>query len=331
MAKEGTEGVPLASDNSGVGPQAASAFKLLGNETRLSLLLALWDAHEPASEENAVSFTALRDRVGVEQGGKFNYHLDKLVGHFVRKTDEGYELRRAGQQVIQAVISGAGIEDEHLERTPIDLDCPYCGGPTIISYQDESLYHRCTACDGCLGDRYDELDGLLMVVPFDPAGFDDRGPTELYHASTVRSTWETQTFIEGVCPSCSGRVESSLDVCREHDDNEGICPTCGRRPAVMAEFRCQTCKEFTSVPPSKVVTHHPAVVSFYHAHGISLQYDLDDPLSPTRRETLRREHEQERVSADPPAVIVTVEYDGDSLSLRLDESLNVVDVRDSRA
>jgi hypothetical protein len=326
MAKEGAEGVPRASDDSGVGPRATSAFNRLGNDTRLSILLALWDAHEPASAENAVSFTSLRDRVGVEQGGKFNYHLDKLVGDFVRKTNGGYVLRRAGKHLIQAVISGVGIEEERLERTPIDLDCPYCGGPTVVSYEDESLHHRCTECAGCLGDRYDERDGLIMVVPFDPAGFDGRSPTELYHASAVRSTWATQMFIEGVCPTCSGRVDSSVDVCPDHDD--GICTTCGRRPGVMAELRCRTCKEFTSLPPSKVVSHHPAVVSFYHDHGISLQYGLAEPGSPTRRETLRREHEQELVATDPPEVVVTVEYEGDSLSLRLDESLAVLEVRE---
>lgn len=49
----------------------------------------------------SLSFTELRERVGVRQGAQFNYHLDKLVGHFVTKTDGGYSLRPTGHRVIE--------------------------------------------------------------------------------------------------------------------------------------------------------------------------------------------------------------------------------------
>jgi hypothetical protein len=78
------------------GERATEAFATLGNETRLSILLALWEAYEPFVATNAVAFSELRERVGMRDSGQFNYHLDKLRGHFVRKTDAGYELRRAG-------------------------------------------------------------------------------------------------------------------------------------------------------------------------------------------------------------------------------------------
>ncbi|MFB6206666.1 MAG: ArsR/SmtB family transcription factor, partial [Haloglomus sp.] len=80
------------------------AFGVLGNETRIQILQTLGEADGP------LSFTELRDRVGIRQGSQFNYHLDKLVGHFVRKTDDGYELRLAGRRVIYAVLSEAVTE-----------------------------------------------------------------------------------------------------------------------------------------------------------------------------------------------------------------------------
>jgi len=62
------------------------AFSLVANETRMDVLKALWEADGPRS------FSALRERVGVRDSGQFNYHLGKLVGHFVRKTADGYRL-----------------------------------------------------------------------------------------------------------------------------------------------------------------------------------------------------------------------------------------------
>ena len=62
--------------------QPDEAFVTLGNETRIEILRALQDAGGP------LAFSELRDRVGVDDPGQFNYHLGKLAGHFVRK-DEG--------------------------------------------------------------------------------------------------------------------------------------------------------------------------------------------------------------------------------------------------
>jgi DNA-binding transcriptional ArsR family regulator len=92
------------------GPAATEAFKLLGDETRLAILLALWEAHEPFADGDAVGFSTLRDRVGTADSGRFNYHLDRLTDHFVRRTDDGYELREAGLTVGRSVIAVAGFE-----------------------------------------------------------------------------------------------------------------------------------------------------------------------------------------------------------------------------
>jgi AcrR family transcriptional regulator len=79
---------------------------VLSNETRLAILPALWETYDPHAERNAVPFSELRDRVGIRQGGQFNYHLEQLLGHFVRKGDDGYKLRQAARHVVQAVLSG---------------------------------------------------------------------------------------------------------------------------------------------------------------------------------------------------------------------------------
>ncbi|WP_123538752.1 winged helix-turn-helix domain-containing protein [Halosimplex salinum] len=69
-------------------------FTLLSNETRVRILAALAD-----SDAEAVRFSDLRSRVGVTDSGQFNYHLEKLRGELVAKTDDGYALTDAGGRV----------------------------------------------------------------------------------------------------------------------------------------------------------------------------------------------------------------------------------------
>lgn len=50
------------------------AFAVLGNEIRVDILRALWEAGEP------LAYSELQERIGVCDSGRFNYHLRKLVG-----------------------------------------------------------------------------------------------------------------------------------------------------------------------------------------------------------------------------------------------------------
>ena len=72
---------------------AADTFTLLSDETRVAIVRALADA--PAE---ALGFSELRSRVGVRDGGRFNYHLQKLCGSLVEKRTEGYALTAAGER-----------------------------------------------------------------------------------------------------------------------------------------------------------------------------------------------------------------------------------------
>jgi DNA-binding HxlR family transcriptional regulator len=67
----------MSRDREAVARTAAEAFEVLGNEIRTAMVLELADA-------GPLSFSELRERVGVTDSGRFNYHLEKLVGRFVR-------------------------------------------------------------------------------------------------------------------------------------------------------------------------------------------------------------------------------------------------------
>jgi len=96
------------------------ALDVLGNEIRVSILRELAEADGP------LSFTELRQRAGVRDTGKFNYHLKKLCSYFVREADGGYELGHAGSRVVSA--ADPRVETAEPEHRDSETEtCPVCG------------------------------------------------------------------------------------------------------------------------------------------------------------------------------------------------------------
>lgn len=132
------------------GAGVVDAFELLGGETRLAILVALWESYDPHATDTAVSFTELFERVGTRHSGNVTDHLDRLTGHFVEATDDGYRLRNAGLEIVRAVIAGAGLED----RRPAEV---YVDGSIEFVKTVESL--QSGGCPQCSG----QVDGWFQV------------------------------------------------------------------------------------------------------------------------------------------------------------------------
>lgn len=319
---------PLEAAAGASGEHTAKAFELLANETRLAILLALWDAHKGFAGDEVLTFSELRDRVGIRDSGQFNYHLGKLEGQFVSATEEGYRLHPVGRKITRAVIAGVGLKDATLEPTELGMPCPICEAPTAILYQDGRLFQVCTECSG-KHEQTDEFpEGTLFTWRLNPAGLANRTAKEVYTAACLEMQHQTLGVIEGVCPECSGGVDCRLEVCDEHDPGEGdICPACGRGPEIVAFYECNVCKFSIGGYPSAYVIQHPAVLSFYYERGVNLQYNLDFE-GVKRLLALGESHEQTLESREPLRIRVTVRYQGDELTLLLDEEMRVVEVRD---
>lgn len=317
--------LPLEVSAGEAGPHATEAFALLGNETRLAILLALWEEYDPHVADNAVLFSELFDRVDYDDPGSFSYHLQQLSGQFIRKhaDGEGYELRAPGLRFIQAVIAGAGVQDATLDPTKIDQPCPFCGAPTSIQYREGLVIHLCTACDGVSSEE--AIHGFLSAVPFDPAGLTDRTADEIRAASRVAAWRQTQFMFNGLCPACSSPVHRWLDCCTDHASN-GICDRCGTRFAVLSRFECLTCKNHNVSSPKALALFHPSVVGFYDSHGVVTRFHADDVDSVRRVFALMESHDVELVAEEPPKAEVTVSHDDDSIRLTFDETASVVDV-----
>jgi DNA-binding transcriptional ArsR family regulator len=322
---------PLETVAEVTGPRATEAFGLLSNETRLAILLALWEAYDPVAGTTTMSFSDLRERVGMRDSGQFNYHLEQLIGRFVASVDGGYELRNSGHKLIRTVIAGTGIEETTLSPTELDMACNGCGGrPVEISYDEEVMYLTCSECDGFMTDDAFPS-GTIAVWDVDPAGLAGRTPAELLVAGAIASKGRLRRMIEGVCPDCSGSVNSSLRVCEDHDPPSGaLCDACGMRDRVRIDYTCKTCKNWTGGPVQSEFLEHPAVISFYYEYGIDVSYDVDDIEGFKQVWDLFWRQEHTVVSEDPLRIQLRIPCEGDELVLTIDGELEVIDIeRDS--
>lgn len=319
-------GSPLEMAAGAAGSHATDAFELLSNETRLAVLLALWELHEPGEDDEAVSFSELHERVEYEDPGNFGYHLRQLEGQFIRKRpdEEGYELRDTGLDIVRSVIAGAGVQDTTLESTEIARSCHLCGGPTAVSYEDGVLYHICTECAG-LVDRDDLPDGYLNSIPFDPAGLTGRSAEELLAAAEIAAYQHMRSMFQGFCSACSGPVDALLEICKEHA-SDGVCSTCGRAPAYMAHFRCRVCKDFHGTTPEVLSVFHPAVIAFLYDHGVAPRWHVEEFDGLSYVGSPEPEYEATLASQDPDRVAVTVSLGDDELRLMFDETVTICDV-----
>lgn len=334
MGNRNPSGSPIEAAAERVDERVTTAFSLLGNETRLAIILALAAAGEPLSEEtwnptgmNTVPFSELRDRVGSRDPGNFNYHLRKLEGQFIQQTGDGYELLPTGRRIVKTVLSIAGLEETALPPTPIDLACPNCGAPTTVTHQRQRMYHLCTECGGNVvaGDPHPA--GILSGVRLDQAAIRNRSPEAIV---STQYAWKFYTFalaLEGVCMMCAGRMEGSLNICESHEaGTDKPCRSCGFSYEVPGEFVCAGCNHtmLWGIIPLSVI--HPAGIAFCWEHGIDLSFGDHEFATLERLFDLYGSSVLDIQSLDPPRVRVTLRDDGDERQLTYDRNLDVVEV-----
>lgn len=334
MSGSGPQSSPLDAIEKSVGIDATDAFKSLGNEIRLAILLTLWETYEPGTGPGTLSFTELRNRVGIDDPGQFSYHLELLVGQFVTATEDGYALSRPGYTIVQTILAQSEGDSPSIEPTEVAVDCPYCGGTTAIGYLDENLFHICTECVGAFDATWserladedtDDFGGFLALLQFDPAGVRDRTPLEMYTSAVLKNATTIRQAIGGLCHVCSGPVDSWLDVCEDHEASKtAMCDVCERRYPVRVESVCTVCKEFVGFPVQYLLQQHPRVVEFYTDHGVDFGV-VSDPASVRETYSLLQRATVAVESHDPVRVRITFRYEDQTLDVVLDDALQVVE------
>jgi hypothetical protein len=306
----------------GVSPE--EAFAILGDETRLNIIRVLWEtgAHHVYDDVDdgaaTISFSELRRRVDVDDNGRFNYHLSKLVPHFVRRTEEGYRLSGGGKRVARTVATIAGAPDAEVGGE-VGTDCPACGAAVVATYEEQWLRFACTECPGLFGDVAPA--GTLLNAPFPPSGVAGRTATAVLATELYRCLLDLTSMVRGICPECASPVRGSLSVCEDHDAGpDRLCEACRTPFATWGDLRCDTCRFAKRLPVELCVLGLGPVIGFLYARdtdvfGLSLAELFD----------LVRTGVTATVTGPPLRVVATVEAD-DVLTLTLDEQLSVLEV-----
>jgi DNA-binding transcriptional ArsR family regulator len=301
---------------------AAEAFAILGNETRMEILKRLWESSGPSS------FAELRAKAAPDDRGNFSYHLKRLAGRFVKKTDDGYDLRLAGEQVVRAVLTGTITSSPNVSPMQTSERCVYCGAAVEMAYERDVISVRCTDCGGVVSGEFP--DGTYMHYQYPPSGLTGRTAEEAIDAAHVLYDAKVAPMMKGICPECASRIDLSHDVCASHHvDESGLCPDCESRYEVWTEFECTHCQYARRAVTWFAALNHPAVVAFYYDHGL-------EERIPVRKLTWDNERFVNQISVtpvetDPYRFRVTVPVDDETLTVRLDDSLDVRRVeRDER-
>lgn len=278
----------MGSAETGASPDRA--FWLLGDETRMAIINGVWE-----SPDDTVSFTELRARVGNPDSGQFNYHINKLTGHYLGKTDEGYSLTQAGREVIRAVLAGIFTEQPATSPSRIDAGCVECGSALIARFDEYGIV-ECPDCGS-----------TVMWNEFPPAGLTGR-TTEAFARAFDR--WVQTRFtlaMDGICPNCASQMTAEIHESGDGDDDE-----------LYTQHRCQSCKYEARIPVFGHAIRHPAVISFYHEAGVDV---TRMPYWELQR--LARGFTQEVLDRDPWAARLTIEADGRQIRLALDEQCDI--------
>ncbi|AGN00752.1 hypothetical protein L593_04005 [Salinarchaeum sp. Harcht-Bsk1] len=280
-------------DTDSLSDDSEAVFSVLGDETRLRILLELAERSQPDASAEPYAFSELRRAVSVDDAGRFNYHLDKLQDTFVKKTEDGYRPTFAGLNVASSIHAGRFGSSADVEPTETEYECPVCEDPLYARYEDESVRIECD----------DEHTWFAYPVPAGAAT--DRSMDELLDVTVRRTGANVELARNGLCHRCWGTIDARVV------DPDGTFEELGTDwPRVDVE--CERCWLAYTVPLPIFVAQSPPVVAFYHEHGLG----PEDAMLSERNALEDATAELEGSSSD--LFEVTIELAADHLTIVVD-------------
>ncbi|AGB38709.1 winged helix-turn-helix domain-containing protein [Natronococcus occultus] len=239
-----------------VNEDAAAAFGILSDPTRIAILRAFARALEGGDVDSsdpfpALPFSEVYDRVDVDSTSQLSYHLEQLDGTYLRRTDDGWTFTFAGESVVRLVLSGAYGGDVAFDPVPVDTPCPICGaGQLCVAVEDRLLFRECEDCGRRMGG-----------LPVTPAQVRDRDADAVLASVTTRMLTRYWRFREDACPDCGGAVTIDLQESAASVDTLEW----------TAVGRCLQCRRSIHGPPSIWLVTHPASIAFHWDRGIDVR------------------------------------------------------------
>ncbi|WP_327050656.1 winged helix-turn-helix domain-containing protein [Halomicrococcus gelatinilyticus] len=292
-------------------------FALVGDEVRAEILRALSAERGGEGELPSLSFSELRERVDADvRSSQFNYHLQRLVDHFVENRaegtaqliedvvpsdDDGYALRPEGTTLTRTIRARTGTGEGSLDPVAVGLDCYHCGTAVEATYDNATFVLQCPDCEYLY--EYD-------LVP--PGILDGEAETLSRAAEYVRHV--RLAFARGVCPLCGNAVDTSFD-----PPGETGYPRPDLR-AVCVNRSCDHCGHRNYLKVGEALLRDPDLVSFCRERGLDV---TSTPIWELAFAATDRDVDVR--STDPWEVALEVELDGETLELVVDGNLAVVE------
>lgn len=274
---------------------SADVFDLIGQESRLSILRALLDARRE-SDDPHLRFSDLRDAAGIDDTGRFNYHLGKLTGTLVAKTPDGYRLSGFGFRILAPLTAGLYDPDRSVAGIEVPGTCYECGETLRIRAEENVLQVVCEA--GHVTNR-----GIVGY----PGILADRSPEEAAETLGTLNAQANELGVSGTCPTCHGRTVGGVEWSDEHDCYGFRAP-------------CRDCGNQFATSVGSCVATHPAVVGFLADRGVDVRRRGPWALA------FQQAGAEEVVSEDPLRLRVVVGDGGEALSVTVDRDGSVAAV-----
>lgn len=210
---------------------ASEGFEALAHPTRMGVLRALFEA------DSGLRFSELRKSVEATDSGNFSYHLDRLVGRFVRKSGQTYRLTERGFEVGITVVSGTYGDDEPAERIEGLGRCLFCGEPA------DAVFERGTSVLECSNGH------RTYVAPLPAEAVEERDESEFGELVATELYATVGRVLRGTCTACRCPVSGGLEATEEGPMFRADCGFCG------VEY---------AVPAGLCALQDPEVLSFLH-------------------------------------------------------------------
>lgn len=239
-------------DSSQAGVSDGEPFELVGNEIRAKIIQALGEFDADQGTTSIISFSDLTARVDVDVvSSQFNYHLQRLVGHYVEKTEDGYRLRPEGKNLYRTIRAGTFTVGGSLGRVNLDQACYYCDEELYLAYDDGMFTVQCHGCE----TLYD-----LILAP--PSAI--RTEDSLLIRVSQYNYQMRQAFAQGVCPDCVNSLDTQLLTPDETGFGDIV------RRTLYVYRSCSYCGNHSYLSLGSVLLHHPAVIAFCYRHDLNV-------------------------------------------------------------
>jgi len=282
----------------GDGGVGMEAFSLLSHELRLSILEAFferWSALDPdaVAESRAsrgMSYSELMRAVGVDDSGKFNYHLDRLRGVYVERIDDRYVPTASAVALYQTALANRPTASTARATFEIGAACPSCSGRVVGRYEQEFLTVECAECTDWWGLSYG----------FPKNGLRGREGGELLAALEHRAMHDVALARTGQCPACAGHT--TVELPRERLDGE-------RYPT--AEFGCETCSWHVTIDAVNALRFAPRVTAALTELGLLPAANAGETAPRVTGSVRSEEPFRVRLAVETAEGSATVVVDGD--------------------